>query len=717
VECVATLQCIASGELDLIHIQPRPLDVLAQQIVAAAASEDWEDQKLFELARAAYPYRELSRKDFDEVVTMLAEGFSTKRGRRGALIHHDAINHRIRGRRAARLVALTSGGAIPDNGDYRVVMEPGDTFIGTVNEDFAVESMAGDIFQLGNTSWKITQVVAGTVRVADAQGQPPGMPFWLGEGPARTAELSRAVSNLRDKVQEIIETSNNSPQSLIQNYPVALGSAVVPTAVFGVPPKTLSISDSAPFHGGEKVMELAGGTPAKATGTVALPTALFRLTGGTSTIARTVSLFVALGFAAHPVNSETVCWAKCMDDLMAGVFVLAAMRSLLKWNTGWRDYVLALVWFLAAGFSKESSVPFALIVVFILAGFHKLSRKRSIALSVPFFCVGLIFAICQRLVMGRTTQCPPLSGTYAQTLIDMLPVGADYARLLLGIPPFCADYNFMVGAPPHAIFSGAVLGGLYLLVFFPMVSIWLWRREPWRLSSFGLIWIAAFLMPVSNLVPMMQYMAERFLYLPLIGFLLALGGVLLNFPRQRLFLTTSATMLIILWTATSANRMGIWRDELTLFIGTELEHPGIKRIEKNAVGAVLRLPQIQAGRAAKTLSPVEAEPILATLQKARQIYPENDLLTTQLGIFELKLGRTTEAIALLELAARQNPDAPERWYNLATTYHLLGENAKSREACAHALRLNPQYPETLHLQSELDNSSKTSRTILPSPGK
>ncbi|HEY3856624.1 MAG TPA: tetratricopeptide repeat protein [Verrucomicrobiae bacterium] len=434
-----------------------------------------------------------------------------------------------------------------------------------------------------------------------------------------------------------------------------------------------------------------------------------RLVGGISTIARMLSLFVALGFAAHPVNSEAICWAKCMDDLMAGAFVLASMRSLLKWSTSWRDYVLALVWFLLAVFSKESSVPFALVVVLILTGFHKFSWKRSLALSVPFFFVGLLFAICQRLVMGRTTQCPPLSGSYAQTLIDMLPVGADYARLLFGIPPFCADYNFMVGAPPHPILSGAVLGGLYLLIFVAAMSFWLWRRETWRLSSFGLIWIAVFLLPVSNLVPMMQYMAERFLYLPLIGFLLALGGVMLNFSRQRVALTASATILIILWTTTSVNRMGIWRDELALFIGTELEHPGIKRIEKNAVGAVLRLPQIQAGRAAKTLSPAEAEPILATLQRARLIYPENDLLTTQLGIFELKLGRTREAIWLLELAARQNPDAPERWYNLATTYHLIGDSVKAREACDHALRLNPQYPDALHLQSELEYNLQPSK--------
>src|SRR5438045_9135700 len=108
--------------------------------------------------RSAYPYRNLTRDEFMEVVRMLAEGFSTKRGRRGALIHYDAINHRIRGRRGSRIVALTSGGAIPDNADYRVVLEPSETFIGTVNEDFAVESMAGDVFQLGNTSWRILGV-------------------------------------------------------------------------------------------------------------------------------------------------------------------------------------------------------------------------------------------------------------------------------------------------------------------------------------------------------------------------------------------------------------------------------------------------------------------------------------------------------------------------------------------------------------------------------
>lgn len=214
VECLATLRCIQRGELDALQIPEKPLDVLAQQIVAAVASADWDEAGLFNLMRAAYPYRYLTEREFAEVVQMLAEGFSTKRGRRAALIHYDAVNRRLRARRGARLIALTSGGAIPDNGDYRVVVEPGETFVGTVNEDFAVESMAGDIFQLGNTSWKIRQIVAGTVRVEDAHGQPPGIPFWLGEGPARTRELSRAVSALRVDIQTIIDQGGDTADRL-----------------------------------------------------------------------------------------------------------------------------------------------------------------------------------------------------------------------------------------------------------------------------------------------------------------------------------------------------------------------------------------------------------------------------------------------------------------------------------------------------------------------
>ncbi len=212
VECVAILRSVNRGELDRIIIRDKPLDVLAQHVVAETASEDWLEDELFDLCRRAYPYRNLQRTEFDEVVRMLAQGFATRRGRRAALIHHDAINSRIRGRRGARMLAITSGGAIPDNADYRVILEPENTFVGTVNEDFAVESLQGDIFQLGNTSWRILRVSQGTVRVEDAHGQPPSIPFWLGESPARSDELSAAVSDLRLEVEKRLDNRSEAEE-------------------------------------------------------------------------------------------------------------------------------------------------------------------------------------------------------------------------------------------------------------------------------------------------------------------------------------------------------------------------------------------------------------------------------------------------------------------------------------------------------------------------
>jgi len=200
VECAALLESVHGGELDRLAVPEQPLDVLAQQIVAEVAAREWQEDELFALFRRAWPYRALAREDFAAVVAMLAEGFASRRGRRGALLHHDAVNHMLRGRRGARLTALTSGGAIPDTADYQVLLEPENQIIGSVNEDWAVESMAGDVFQLGNTAYRIQRVERGTVRVEDAQGMAPNIPFWLGEAPGRTDELSQSVSRLRAEI-------------------------------------------------------------------------------------------------------------------------------------------------------------------------------------------------------------------------------------------------------------------------------------------------------------------------------------------------------------------------------------------------------------------------------------------------------------------------------------------------------------------------------------
>jgi ATP-dependent Lhr-like helicase len=197
IECAALVRAIRAGELDKIEIPPAPLDILAQQIVAACAADDWGEDDLYALVRRAYPYRSLTRVVFDSVVEMLSEGIATSRGRRGAYLHRDQVNHRVRGRRGARLAAITSGGAIPETGQYQVVAEPDGTVVGSLDEDFAVESMAGDIFMLGTTSWKIRRVEPGRVRVEDAHGAAPTIPFWRGEAPGRTRELSDEVSRLR----------------------------------------------------------------------------------------------------------------------------------------------------------------------------------------------------------------------------------------------------------------------------------------------------------------------------------------------------------------------------------------------------------------------------------------------------------------------------------------------------------------------------------------
>jgi ATP-dependent Lhr-like helicase len=201
VECAALLAAVRRGELDRLTVPDKPLDVLAQQLVAEAAAREWAEDGLFALVTRAYPYRDLKRGEFDELVRMLAEGYSTRRGRHGALIHHDGVNHRIKGRRSARLTALTSGGTIPDTADYQVLLEPQAQFVGTVNEDFAIESMQGDIFQLGNLSYRILRVEPGRIRVEDARGEPPTIPFWIGEAPGRTDELSASVSRLRRELE------------------------------------------------------------------------------------------------------------------------------------------------------------------------------------------------------------------------------------------------------------------------------------------------------------------------------------------------------------------------------------------------------------------------------------------------------------------------------------------------------------------------------------
>lgn len=221
VECVALLDCCRRQDLDEIDVPKQPLDVLAQQIVAEAANQEWTLDGMYRMVRHAMPYGDLPRAVFDDVLKMLAEGFSTRRGRRGALLHVDLVGALMRGRKGARLTALTNGGAIPDLFDYDVILEPEGQQVGTLNEDFAFESLAGDVFQLGNTSYRILRIEKGTVRVADAKGQPPNIPFWFGEAPGRGDTLSSAVSDLRSQVSAWMpEGADQTRRNVVARYAI-----------------------------------------------------------------------------------------------------------------------------------------------------------------------------------------------------------------------------------------------------------------------------------------------------------------------------------------------------------------------------------------------------------------------------------------------------------------------------------------------------------------
>jgi ATP-dependent helicase Lhr and Lhr-like helicase len=214
IECAALVRSIRSGELDQLEIPKAPLDILAQQIVAETAARDWQEEDLYQLVLSTCPYRGLDRKHFDAIIKMLSEGISTQRGRSGAYLHRDQVNGRVRGRRGARLAAITSGGAIPDTANYSVVAEPDGKVVGTVDEDFAVESLAGDVFLLGTGSWRIKRVEPGRVRVEDAHGAPPSVPFWNGEAPGRTFELSEAVGKVREDIAS--RHSDQAPDRALQ---------------------------------------------------------------------------------------------------------------------------------------------------------------------------------------------------------------------------------------------------------------------------------------------------------------------------------------------------------------------------------------------------------------------------------------------------------------------------------------------------------------------
>jgi protein O-mannosyl-transferase len=412
--------------------------------------------------------------------------------------------------------------------------------------------------------------------------------------------------------------------------------------------------------------------------------------------ARWAALLAGAAFAVHPATSEVVCWAKSLDDILAAIFVLASARQLLLWKGDNGRLAAALVFFVLAVYSKESAVPFAALVFFLWRACHKLPWKRCAVLTVPFLFVAAIYTVHRSLVLGQTAQCAPLSGTWGQTLLDTIPAITIYFRLLWGIPPFSIDYW---DRPAHLhIFSVAVLTGLVLLLLWALAICVSWRSEKFRLVALGLLWLGLFLLPVSNLVPMMQYLAERFLYLPMIGWLLALAAVLLispaRFPRLG-----AATVLLAAWIPIALTRERIWHDQVTLFVQTYLDHPKVRNLRENAVASIFLLPEMEgvfkldfktrSVTPAPSISRNRAEAILPTLEYAHRTLPAEDRITSALVIAYAAAGQISNAIPILETGAREKPNEVRNWVDLGTAYALGGNAAKARQAWTNALRLEP----------------------------
>jgi tetratricopeptide (TPR) repeat protein len=410
---------------------------------------------------------------------------------------------------------------------------------------------------------------------------------------------------------------------------------------------------------------------------------------------RWAALLTGAAFAVHPAASEVVCWAKSLDDILAAIFVLASARQLLLWHGEKRRMAAGLAFFALAVYAKESAVPFAGLVFFLWRACHKLSWNHCALRTAPFLLVAGIYAAHRELVLGQAAQCAPISGSYGQTLLDTIPAIAIYFRLLWGIPPFSIDYTDMHGHLPF--FSFSVLIGLLLLFLWAAATWTAWRHEKSRPAAVGLLGLAFFLLPVSNLVPMMQYLAERFLYLPLIGWLLALGAVWVRAPRRLAGLLAAA--LFALWIPASLARQLVWRDEVTLFVRSSLDNPANKRLRENAVAAIFALPQMRSAfgvddttrhlQAAASIPRGQGEAMLPTLLQAHQVLPDEHRITAALGISYAVAGQISNAVPFLELAARQGSNDAQCWIDLGTAYALENNAAKARQAWETALRLEP----------------------------
>jgi len=414
------------------------------------------------------------------------------------------------------------------------------------------------------------------------------------------------------------------------------------------------------------------------------------------------SLSIALAFAVHPVVSEVVCWAKSLDDILAAFFTLAALRELLlppeNKAARWR----ALLFFALAVYSKESAVPFVVVPLVICRKIHHLGWRPTLIRTASFFMVAVVYLANRHFVIGRSSQTAPISGSYGQTLMDMLPVVPKYFRLLWGVPPFFIDYSYLPGG--CRLGSPAVLGGLALLVALVLAGVIAWRKSGWELAGFGLLWTGLFLLPVANLLPMLQYMAERFLYLPLIGWLIAFVAIASALRRQNI-IRRVVLVLILLWAATAWNRSWIWRNPVTLFVRSSQEGPYTRRVEDNAVSAIIHLPQVERFISSNGTNVVQtsanvADAVVAlnALEQAYHLYPTNHIVLSYCGTGLALAGQPDKALPFLEKAAQLQPQNLDYWLNLARAALAASQPVLAKSALEKACALAGDNPAVLQLQ-------------------
>ena len=414
-------------------------------------------------------------------------------------------------------------------------------------------------------------------------------------------------------------------------------------------------------------------------------------------------LILALAFALHPVTSEVVCWAKSLDDLMATTFVLASCVALLQWKTASasnHSYWCAVLFFAMAVYSKESAVPFALFCGVLLL-WKQASMKDALRAVLPFVAMAFLFVAHRHFVIGRTSQTAPISGTYLQTLIDTLPAVPIYARLLGGIPPFCIDYTYMKSG--HPLTAPAVMIGLALVVLAIAASVLLFKPKT-RLLGAGFLWLILFLLPVSNLIPSMQYCAERFLYLPLIGWIVVMGSMLLAFPPRKVVLTASIAV-VVCWASLAWNRSWIWEDPVSLFVRSHIEGPTSLRVQDNAVAAAFAQPHMRAVFGSNAHKPGQPTQILVnlanespntdwasiecTIDQLYNLFPDKDAVIMAFAVTKMRCHKYDEGIRLFKQAVTQYPDSSMSWKNLAQAYTTAGQTNQALEALQRVVALEP----------------------------